>query len=271
MASRVKTQSLTVRHVQDMWNWTGFCTLFKKEFLRFFKVPNNTIFPQLVTVLFYFLIFGLAIGALIKEVAGVPYLLFILPGLFVQNIINGSYSNPSGSLFIGKVWGSLTDVLLAPLSHAQFILAYIFAGMCRGLFLGLGTILLGFFFTPIVIEHVWIFLTYVILISFFFACCGFIVGLWSKNWDQLNIFINFVVTPLTFLGGVFYTLDMVPPVMQFITKLNPVFYMINGVRYGMIGVSDGNVYLGMIFLVLLFTLVFGIVHLLVKKGYNLRV
>ena len=250
--------------------WVSFYTLFKREFLRFFKVPNNTIFPQLITVLFYFLIFGIALGARIKEVSGVSYFLFILPGLFVQLLINGSYSNPSGSLFMSRMWGSITDVLVAPISNTQFIFAYIFAAMLRGIFLGIGTIIIAALFISVGISNVWVLLAYVILISFVFALMGIIIGLWCKSHEQLNIFINFVVTPLTFLGGVFYTLDMVPKTIATITQINPIFYMINGVRYGMIGVADGPIYLGLLFLGILALILFGIVYYLIKKGYNLR-
>jgi len=250
--------------------WISFFTLFKRAFLRFFKVPNNTIVPQLVTVLFYFLIFGVVIGSRIKSIEGVNYMLFILPGLLVQNLINGSYSNPSGSLYISRTWGSIVDVLTAPISYTAFTLAFVFAGMLRGIFLAIGTLLLGLLFVTPTIVNIWILLAYVLLVSFTFACAGIIIGLWSKTWEQLNIFINFVVTPLTFLGGVFYTLDMVPPLMKTITLINPIFYMINGTRYGMLGIADGNVYLGLSFLALFGGLLFFITFTLVKRGYHLR-
>ncbi len=251
-------------------SWTSFYTLFKREFLRFFKVPNNTIFPHLISVLFYFLIFGIAIGTRIKEVAGVSYFLFIMPGLFVQLLINGSYSNPSGSLYMSRTWGSISDVLTAPISYIQFTFAHIFAAMLRGIFLGLGTMIIAMFFVKISIFNIWVLLIYVSLISFLFALCGIVVGLWAKTWEQLNIFINFVVTPLTFLGGVFYTLDMVPPIISTMTKWNPIFYMINGVRYGVLGIQDGNVYIGLLFLAIISGVMFSFVFYLVKKGYNLR-
>lgn len=253
-----------------MNNLIGFYTLLKREFLRFFKVPNNTIFPQLITVLFYFLIFGIALGTRITEVAGVDYFLFILPGLFVQTLINGSYSNPSGSLYVSRQWGGIVDVLMAPISYVQFTFAYIIAGMLRGFFLALGTILIALVFISFSIHNFFILLLYVLLISFVFACCGVIIGLWSTSWEQLNIFINFIVTPLTFLGGVFYTLEMVPDWMALLTQLNPIFYMINGVRYGMIGVQDGNVYLGLLFLGVAGVIIFSFTYHLIKKGYNLR-
>lgn len=249
----------------------GFYTLLKREFLRFFKVPNNTIFPQLITVTFYMIIFGIAIGTRIKEVNGVPYLLFILPGLYLQNVINGSYSNPSGSLYVSRQWGNIEDVLVAPISHSQMVFSYILGGMARGFFLGLGTILIALIFLRFSIFSLPIFILYSLLVSFMFACCGVIVGLWSKTWEQLNIFINFVVTPLTFLGGVFYTLDMVPRSVAIITQLNPVFYLINGTRYGMLGISDGSIFAGFIFVIAASVILYFIVYLLFKKGYNLKV
>lgn len=248
----------------------SFYTLFKREFLRFFKVPNNTIAPPLITVLFYFLIFGVALGSRIDQVQGVNYLLFILPGLFVQTLINGSYSNPSGSLFISRQFGSITDVLVAPISYPQMVLAHVLAGMSRGLVLAGGTLLIALIFTSIQIHSPFLLLAYVLLISILFACAGIMIGLWSKDFEQLNIFINFIVTPLTFLGGVFYTLDMVPTWMATVTQANPIFYMINGVRYGMIGIADGYVYTGLIILTLASILAFYVAYTLIKKGYNLR-
>ncbi|MAG48048.1 hypothetical protein CL617_05560 [archaeon] len=248
----------------------SFLTLFKREFNRFFKVPNNTILPHLITTLFYFLIFGIAIGSRIKEVAGVDYLLFILPGLFVQNLINGSYSNPSGSLYVSRNFGNMSDILIAPISNLSLTLAYVIAGMLRGIVLALGTVLIALFFTTFSIENYPLLLIYIFLISFAFACMGVIIGLWAKTFDQLNIFINFVVTPLTFLGGVFYTTDIVPNFLATITKFNPIFYMINGTRYAMIGVKDGNVYIGLIFLIIITIILFYTTFTLIKKGYNLR-
>ncbi len=250
--------------------WISFYTLFKREFLRFFKVPNNTIFPQLSTTLFFFLIFGIALGTRIREVAGVEYLLFILPGLFVQTLINGSYSNPSGSLFFSRMFGSINDVLIAPISYLQFIFAHIFAAMMRGFFLAAGTIVIALFFTSLAIHNWFILISYILLIAFLFACFGILIGLWSKEFEQLNIFINFVVTPLTFLGGIFYTLDMVPDWMALLTQINPIFYMINGVRYGMLGIHDGSVYLGLLFLGIGSVLIFTWVYYLIRTGYNLK-
>lgn len=248
-----------------------FYTFFKREFYRFFKVPQSTIVPALVTVTFYLLIFGIAIGTRIKEVAGVPYLLFILPGLYAQMLITGSYSNPSGSLFVSRQWGSIHDVLMSPISNSALLFAFILSGMLRGIILGAGALVIGFVFLQFTITNWFVLIAYTLLVSFMFALFGIIIGLWAKRWDQLNIFLNFVITPLTFLGGVFYTIEMVPPVVKVITQINPIFYFINGIRYGVLGISDGSIWIGMIVLVVISILLYTFVYQLIKKGYNLRV
>lgn len=260
-----------------MRNTYGFYTLTKREFLRFFVVPNNTIFPQMITTLFFFLIFGVAIGSRIVLDVDIAYLLFILPGLMVQNLINGSYSNPSGSLYASRSFGNITDILLAPISSLQFTLAHIIAGMLRGFFLVGGTILVALVFfafdaslTLPPVHHWGLVIAYAGLTAFSFACVGVIVGLWSKTWDQLNIFINFVVTPLTFLGGVFYTLSMVPDTMAQLTLLNPIFYMISGMRYGMLGIRDSDPLIGLGILVLVSVALFAVTYTLVVRGWNLK-
>lgn len=252
-------------------NWIGFYTFLKREFLRFFKVPHTTIFPVLVTVAFYMIVFGIALGTRIQEVAGVPYLLFIVPGLYMQMIIQGSYSNPSGSLFVARQWGSIHDILMSPISHTQMIFAYVLSGMARGFFLGLGTLIIALLFLQFPIYHGVILVVYSLLVAFVFALSGIIIGLWAKRWEQLNIFINFVITPLTFLGGIFYTLDMVPRPVATITQWNPIYYMVDGTRYAMIGVSETNIYLGLIFLAIASMLLFWWVWILIRKGYNLKV
>jgi len=253
-----------------MMRFISFYTHFKREFLRFFTVPQTTIYPPLLVVFFYMLIFGIALGARIQDVAGFPYLAFILPGLVVQNVINGSYSNTSGSVFVSRMLGYISDVLLAPLSYLQTILAYIFAGMLRGLFLGVFTytISLLFFRTPI--QHVWLFLTYMLLISYVFAGMGIVIGLYAKEWQQLNIFVNFVITPLTFLGGVFYSLDMVPTFIATITRSNPLFAMIDGTRFAMLGFGEGNAYLGMLYLGVVGAATTVVCVYLFRIGYRMR-
>lgn len=251
-------------------SWTSWWTLLKRECLRFVQVPITTVVPALTTVLFYFMIFGLVIGSRIDQIQGIEYIAFIVPGLLVQNVLNGSYSNPSGSLFMSRQHANIEDFLLAPINYMPFTLAYVLAGVFRGATLGIGTLVIAAFMTNIMIHSYTVFMAFLILISATFACFGLIVGLWAQDHQQLNIFTNFLVTPLTFLGGVFYSLDMVNPTLRFITQLNPIYYMVAGVRYGMIGFEETPLWIGLTFLSVLTVALFGLAYYLVRIGYHLR-
>lgn len=252
-------------------SWTSWWTLFKRECLRFVQVPVTTIVPALTTVLFYFLIFGVVIGTRIDTIQGIDYIAFIVPGLLVQNVLNGSYSNPSGSLFMSRAHANIEDFLLAPINYLPFTLAYVLAGIVRGATLGIGTLAIAAFMTDITIHSYTVFFAFLVLISATFASFGVIVGLWAQDHQQLNIFTNFLVTPLTFLGGVFYSLDMVNPTLRFITRLNPIYYMVAGVRYGMIGFNEVPIWIGLAFLSTVATGLFCLAYYLVRSGYHLRV
>mgnify|MGYP002761413583 CR=1 FL=1 len=251
-------------------SWTSWWTLLKRECLRFVQVPVTTIVPALTTVLFYFMIFGLVIGSRIESISGIDYIAFIVPGLLVQNVLNGSYSNPSGSLFMSRQHANIEDFLLAPINYLPFTLAYVLAGIFRGATLGVGTLAIAAIMTDVGIHSYSVFFAFLVLISASFACFGVIVGLWAQDHQQLNIFTNFLVTPLTFLGGVFYSLDMVSPTLRFITQLNPIYYMVAGVRYGMLGFKEVPLWIGFSFLGSVTVALFVLAHYLVKTGYHLR-
>lgn len=251
-------------------SWTSWWTLLKRECLRFVQVPVTTIVPALTTVLFYFMIFGLVIGSRIESISGIDYIAFIVPGLLVQNVLNGSYSNPSGSLFMSRQHANIEDFLLAPINYLPFTLAYVLAGIFRGATLGVGTLAIAAIMTDVGIHSYSVFFAFLVLISASFACFGVIVGLWAQDHQQLNIFTNFLVTPLTFLGGVFYSLDMVSPTLRFITQLNPIYYMVAGVRYGMLGFKEVPLWIGFSFLGSVTVTLFVLAHYLVKTGYHLR-
>jgi len=253
-----------------MRNWTGFFTHLKRESLRFFKVPNNTIIPSLVSVFLYIVIFGAFLGSRIKEIEGIPYIQFLVPGLILMNIIMGSYMNPSGSLFMARWAGNIEDLLVSPVSYFQMVMAYILGGMARGFALGAGTLIIAIIFAKLTITNIFVLLVYVILSSFIFSCFGIFVGLWADKWEQLNIFLNFLITPLTFLGGVFFSIKMIPESIQFLAKYNPIFYMIDGARYGMIGYHEGSFTIGISLLIFLSVLFFLVLVYLFRKGWKLR-
>lgn len=251
-------------------SWTSWWTLFKRECLRFVQVPVTTVVPALTTVLFYFLIFGVVIGTRIDQIQGFEYIAFIVPGLLVQNILNGSYSNPSGSLFMSRRHANIEDYLLAPINYLPFTLAYVLAGVVRGATLGVGTLVIAAFMTSITIHSYAVFFAYLVLISTTFASFGVVVGLWASDHQQLNIFTNFLITPLTFLGGVFYSLDMVNQTLEVLTLLNPIYYMVAGVRYGMLGFQEVPVWVGLGVLTAVSLAMFALAYSLVRTGYHLR-
>lgn len=252
-------------------NFVGFQTLIKRETNRFFRLPINTIVPSLVSLSLYLLVFGFSLGSRIQEVGGMPYLDFIVPGLILMNVIIASYSNPSGSLFFSRqIIRSINDILVSPMSYMEMVFGFIIGGMMRGLTLGFLAYLITLIFSPIGIHNIFIALYFAMAASFLFSCFGIVVGLWAKNWESLNIFLNFFLTPLTFLGGVFYSLDMLPSALQTFTFYNPIFYLINGFRYGLLGYSDASVLTGAILLFIASIVMFVICVQLFKKGWHLR-
>ncbi len=248
----------------------GFWTLIKRETMRFFQVPNNTILPVLVSTALYFIIFGVALGERISTGSPEEYLIFLIPGLIMMNMISGAFSNPSGSLFVSRLLGYINDVLLSSLSYKEIVSAYIIGGVIRGIVLGIITWITGLFFATVGIHHLGWFLLYSILTCVVFACLGILIGLYAERNDTLNIPRNFVITPLVFLGGVFYSLEVIPETLRQITLYNPLFYMINGLRYSMTGTAEASIWLGAILLIALSTVLILLCTYLFKIGWKLR-
>lgn len=248
----------------------GFLSLVKRESFRFLRVANNTVVPPLVSSLLYLIIFGVALGARISNGDAQAYLEFLIPGLIMMNIVMGSYSNPSGSLFLSRLLGFINDVLLSSLSYLEIVASYVIGGIARGLILGLGTWAIGLFFAPVGIMHPLLWIAYAVLTSVTFACLGIIMGLWADRNDQLNLLVNFVITPLVFLGGVFYSIETIPPALQQFTYFNPLFYMVSGLRYSMIGVQESSITLGLSVLAVIAAGLLTLCVYLFKRGWNLR-
>ncbi len=248
----------------------GFQTLFIKEVLRFYKVGFQTIASPVITSVLYLLIFAHVMSASSAAFPGVTYKQFLIPGLAMMSILQNAFANTSSSLIQSKITGNILFILLPPLSHWNFFGAYVLAAMVRALAVGVGVFLVGVFMADIPIHNgLWI-VTFAILASALLGSLGMIAGLWADKFDQMAAFQNFVIMPLTFLSGVFYSIHSLPPFWQTLSHLNPFFYMIDGFRYGFFGKSDVSVWLslsvtGFSFLCLsAFTL-----HLL-KSGYKLR-
>lgn len=219
-------------------NPIGMRTLFVKELRRFSKVWLQTVFSPLVTTSLYFLVFGVALGSRLREVDGVPYIEFVVPGLMMLAMISNAFLNTSSSLFQSKINGTITDLLSAPIGTPEILGSYVAAAVLRGLLVGALVWSVALVFTGLRIAHpLWVAL-FALGVTATFACFGIVAAVWAEKFDQLSIVPNFVLTPLTFLGGVFYSVDMLPEPWNGISHANPILYMVNGLRYGMLGTSD---------------------------------
>lgn len=223
----------------------GFSTLFRKEIRRFSKVWMQTVFSPLITTSLYFLVFGVALGSQLTtvEIDGqtVRYIEFVIPGLMMLAMISNSFLNTSSSLFQSKINGTITDLLVAPIGVAEWLLAYVSAAMVRGLLVGVLVWVVASAFVGVHIAAPWAVLVFSVGVTASFALLGIVAAVWAEKFDQLSIIPNFVLTPLTFLGGVFYSVHMLPEPWATISRLDPVLYMVNGLRYGLLGVSDVSV------------------------------
>jgi len=219
---------------------SGFQTLFYKELLRFWKVSFQTVLAPVVTALLYLTIFGHALSGHVQVYPGVGYTSFLVPGLVMMSVLQNAFANSSSSLIQSKITGNLIFVLLPPLSALDLFAAYVLGAMVRGIVVGAGVFLVTLFFVPslLAMPHpVWA-LAFALLGSAILATLGLIAGMWAEKFDQLAAFQNFVVMPLTFLAGVFYSMHTLPPFWQAVSRLNPFFYAVDGFRYGFFGQSD---------------------------------
>jgi ABC-2 type transport system permease protein len=251
-------------------NVIGFKTLLAKETRRFLKVPGQTVAQPVITTALYFLVFGFALGGRVHEFDGVSYVRFIVPGLVMLSLIQNSFLNTASSMFIAKMQGTIVDLLVAPLSPLELLIAFTTAALIRGLLVGTIVWVVAAAFTGFSIAHpLWV-ITFAVLVSIEFALFGLTIAIWSDKFEQLNLIPTFVITPLTFLGGVFYSARMLPEPWSTITKLNPVLYMVEGLRYGMLGQAHASPWVG---LVLTATLTVGsgvLVWGMLARGYKLR-
>ena len=251
-------------------NWIGAYALYKKEVLRFLNVWIQTIFSPLVSSLLFLMVLSLAIGNDRGEVLGVTFINFLAPGLIAMQVIQQSFSHSSSSFMIGKIQGNIVDVLYAPLSAAEVTLAITLAAVTRSFIIASISIIIFYFIVDLQIKNYYLLIIYTLLSSFILGALGIIVGLWAEKFDHMATATNFVIVPLSFLSGTFYSIDKLPYFLQAISKANPFFYMIDGFRYSFIVKSDGSILVGLIYLSILSILVWFIAYLLYKKGYKIR-
>lgn len=251
-------------------NWIGFRTLIFREVGRFFSVYRQTILPGLITSALYIAIFGFTLEQRISEIQGIPYTLFILPGLIMMNTLTNATSNTSSSILQMKLLQQLPDLLTAPLSGVEIALAYIIGGAVRGMVNGVLVMLLGVFFVGMPLQDPLGTLLFIFLVSWAFSSMGLLLGQLAESWDQLAMLQNFFLTPLSFLGGIFYSVKMLPEWAQTLSYINPIYYMINGIRYTILGVSDSSVYISLIMAIVL-TIVFTVSAIaLMQSGKKIK-
>lgn len=248
---------------------TGFLTLFRKEVLRFWKVGFQTMAAPVLTALLYLLIFAHVLEGRL-QVHGVPYTAFLAPGLVMMSVLQNAFANSSSSLIQSKVTGSIVFVLLPPLSYGEFFLAFVAAAVVRGVAVGTGVLLMTACFAPLNFVHPGWILTFTLLGGALMGAAGLVAGIWADKYDQLAAFQNFLIMPLTMLSGVFYSIHSLPPFWQGVSHYNPVFYLIDGFRYGFFGVGDADPWLSLAVSGGVLLLVVGGSLLLLGRGYKLR-
>ncbi len=248
----------------------GVRTLFRKEVKRFLRVPGQTILSPLVTTALYFIVFGWSLGGRLREIDGIPYIRFLVPGLVMLGVISTAFLNTSSSLFIMKLQGTMVDVLVTPLSYVEFLVAFVGAGVTRAFIVGTLTWGTAALFVGAYVPHPFLALLAGVLVALAFSSLGVIVALWAEKFEQVNFIPTFVMTPLTFLGGVFYSAAMLPPQFQFFLHINPIYYMIEAMRYALIGHVGTSPGTGFTILTLLAAALVFTALTLLRRGYKLR-
>ena len=248
----------------------GTWTLIKKELIRFWRVAFQTVAAPVITGILYLVIFSHVLQDRLEVYEGVTYTSFLIPGLIMMSLLQNAFANTSSSILISKVQGNIVDVLMPPLSEYELTFSYSLGGVTRGLLVGLSVSIVIYLIVPIQITNLFIIIYFALFSSLLLSLLGILCGIWAKKFDHMASVTNFIILPLTFLSGTFYSIERLPEDWRFFAYLNPFFYIIDGFRYGFVGVSDSNISLG-IFILAIANLIFLILTIYIfKKGYGLR-
>lgn len=246
-------------------------TILAKEIQRFMRIWSQTLLPPAITMSLYFIIFGKFIGSQLRMIDGFAYIQYIAPGLIMMSIMTNAYSNTSSSFFLTKFNKSIEEMIVSPMSSFIMLIGFMLGGMVRGILVGLIVTLIALFFTHIPVYHFGIVLFMTLLSSMMFSLGGLINAIYAKRFDDISFIPTFVLTPLTYLGGVFYSIQQLPPGWRTVSLFNPVFELVDTFRYGMLGVADANIYFGFVLVSMMFCLLFGWAWYLLHKGTGIRV
>lgn len=248
----------------------GLRTLLEKEIRRFLRVPGQTLLSPLVTTTLYFVVFGWSLGSRLKDVDGVPYARFIVPGLVALGVVSNAYLNTASSIFVMKLQGTIVDLLVTPLSHGEVLAGLVLPAALRGLMVGSVMWLVAGAFSGYAVAHPLLAFVMLALTAVAFAAMGVMAAIWAATFEQVNFFPTFVITPLTFLGGVFYSAKMLSPGLRAMTLANPVFYIVDGLRFGLLGISDRPPALGLAIVLALAGAAATGAYSMLRSGYKLR-
>jgi ABC-2 type transport system permease protein len=251
-------------------NWLGLRTLLSKEVRRFLRVPGQTVLSPLISTSLYFVVFGVSLGGRMEQATGHPYLPFIVPGLIFLGMANNAFLNSSSSLFIMKIQGTVVDLLVAPLGAGEILLGFVGGAMVRGLLVGLLTWAVALLFTPLQLVHPLATLGFLLGTAYVFSVLGLVAAVWAEKFEQINFFPTFVMLPLTFLGGVFYSIRQLPEPWHTVSLFNPMVYMVEGLRYGMLGSTVFPPVLGGTLLATMALVATLVTYALLARGYKLK-
>lgn len=252
------------------FNGHGVWSIYRFQMHRFFRTLGESLLTPVITTSLYFVVFGSAIGSRINEVGGVPYGSFIVPGLIMLSLFTNSIFNASFGIYFPKFTGTIYEILSAPVSYLEIVLAYVGAAATKSVIIGLVILATAYLFVPVKIAHPLEMVAFLALISFAFSLFGFIIGVWAESFEQLNFIPMLIVTPLTFLGGAFYTVDMLPAAWRPVALANPVVYLISGYRWTFFGVGDVPVAASLVATFLFILVCLGVVGWIFRTGYRLK-
>jgi len=250
--------------------WIAYTTIARKEILRFSRIWVQTVIPPVITMALYFIIFGNLIGQRIGEMDGMKYIDFIMPGLIMMAIITNSYANVVSSFYGAKFSRHIEEMLVSPIPNFIILMGFLTGGIARGLTVGLAVTGVSLFFTDISIEYPLIVFSIALLTALLFSLAGMINGVYATSFDDISIIPTFVLTPLTYLGGIFYSIQLLPEFWQSFSLINPILYMINSFRYGFLGISDINIWLAFSVILAFIVLLFSICMMLLNRGTGIR-
>ena len=252
------------------FNFFGFKAIYLHEMDRFRRTLGQSLLSPVISTCLYFIVFGSVIGGYVENIDGVSYGSYIVPGLLMLTLLTQSISNTSFGIFFPKFNGTIYEILAAPISTFEVVLAFVGAGATKTLIVGIVIFITSMFFVEVKVQYPLLMVFLLILVSFTFALFGFLIGLMSTNFEQMSIIPSLVITPMVFLGGSLYSLDMLPPFWQMVTYFNPVVYLINGLRFAFYGASDFNIWISIASMIFFLVLCISVVAYVLKKGYTIK-